>query len=114
MRETDCIVDENLDEQNDYQVKYNLSYDNDSNIVTIKVEAQNERGDIDVDEMQGTTFVNEKGEIDAIMNINGKTVLLSELLKDDIINRFVLCASRFLFCEKFDLVKIVFAVCLYY
>lgn len=86
LRETDCIVDENLDEQNDYQVKYNLSYDNDSNIVTIKVEAQNERGDIDVDEMQGTTFVNEKGEIDAIMNINGKTVLLSELLKDDIIN----------------------------
>lgn len=86
LREIDYIVNDKLEEQTSCIFKYNVSYDAESNIVTIKVEAQEDYGDTDVCEIKGTAFVNTDGEIDAIMDMDGETILLSELRQAGLIN----------------------------
>ncbi|MDD4351273.1 MAG: hypothetical protein PHP83_03735, partial [Clostridia bacterium] len=56
-----------------------FSYDNETNVVTLSAELKNELGEIQIDTIAGTAFINEYGEIDAVMNIDGEGILLSEM-----------------------------------
>ena len=66
-------------------VKYKFSYDIDTNIVKISAELQDELGKIYIDEIFGAAFINEYGEIDAVMNIDGEGILLSEMRNNGLI-----------------------------
>ena len=50
-----------------------------TNIVTIFAAMKNDLGEIDLDEIQGVAFINDDGEIDAIMDVDGDKILLSEM-----------------------------------
>ena len=60
-------------------VKYNFSFDSESNIVTIAAETRNNEKIIEIEEIFGVAFYNKDGEIDAVMNIDGEGILLSEM-----------------------------------
>lgn len=63
----------------DAKVKYNFSYDNETNIVTLRATMIMPDGTYEIDEISGIGFINENNEIDAVMNVEGESVLLSEL-----------------------------------
>lgn len=67
------------------EVKYNFSYDKDKNVVTITAEYKNEFGEIQIDNIQGSAFINDNNEIDAVMNIDGEGILLSEMRESGMI-----------------------------
>ena len=77
--ELDYISDIDYETLSECTVKYNLSYDYESNIVTIAAAATLPDGSIEMDEISGVGFVNDENEIDAVMNIDGEGVLLSEM-----------------------------------
>ncbi len=74
---------ENLSEQaileEDYFISFDIKYDNETNIVTIYASMNNELGELEMDEIHGVAFINEKGQIDAAMNVDGECILLSEM-----------------------------------
>ncbi len=61
------------------KVGYKFTYDYESNIVTLYAQMQNELGELEIDTLSGVGFINEKGEIDAVMNVEGEGILLSEM-----------------------------------
>lgn len=67
-------------------VKYNFSYDKETNIVTLSAELKDELGEIHIDTITGAAFINEDGEIDAVMNVDGEGILLSEMKNAGIID----------------------------
>ncbi len=75
----DYISDSDLDKLEDCITKYNFSYDYESNIVTIAAMAILKDGTVQIDEIKGVGFLSEKNEIDAVMNVDGESVLLSEM-----------------------------------
>lgn len=77
--ELDNISVEDKEQVEGAKVKYNFSYDKECNIVTIKAELLLEDGEIRIDEISGVAFINDEGEIDAVMNVDGEGVLLSEM-----------------------------------
>ncbi|MDD4276150.1 MAG: hypothetical protein PHO33_04140, partial [Clostridia bacterium] len=62
-----------------------FSYDNETNVVTLSAELKNELGEIQIDTIAGTAFINEYGEIDALMDMDGEYALLSEMQNAGII-----------------------------
>ena len=59
-------------------VKYNFSYDSDLNLVTVSAIMEN--GDTAlVDELVGVGFINEDGELDAVLECEDEYILLSEM-----------------------------------
>lgn len=79
LSEVDYISELEMEELAECVVKYNFSYNSETNIVTIAAIAALQDGSIEVDEITGVGFLNEKNEIDAVMNIDGEGVLLSEM-----------------------------------
>lgn len=79
LSEIDYINDIDIEELEECTVKYNFSYDTESNIVTIAATATLPDGTIEIDEITGVGFINENDEIDAVMNIDGEGILLSEM-----------------------------------
>lgn len=77
--ELDYISDIDYETLSECTVKYNFSYDYESNIVTIAAAATLPDGSIEIDEISGVGFINDENEIDAVMNIDGEGVLLSEM-----------------------------------
>ncbi|MCM1545442.1 MAG: hypothetical protein NC033_00230 [Clostridiales bacterium] len=77
--EIDNISENDLNEIQICKVKYNFSYDTESNVVTLSAEMHNEKGEIEIDRLSGYAFINSEGNIDALMNIDGETVFLSEM-----------------------------------
>ena len=73
------LVSETDIEDTKVSVKYNFSYDNQTNLVTLSAELKDELGEIQVDTIKGAAFINEDGEIDAVMNVDGEGILLSEM-----------------------------------
>lgn len=63
----------------DAKIKYNFSYNKETNIVTLSAKMILPDGTTEIDELTGVGFVNEKGEIDAAMNVDGESILLSEM-----------------------------------
>lgn len=56
------------------------SFDIESNLVTLLIEVQNDFGDINVEEIKGDVFVDTNAEIDAIMNIDGGTIIMGIII----------------------------------
>lgn len=79
LSEVDYISELEMEELAECVVKYNFSYNSETNIVTIAAMAALQDGSIEVDEITGVGFLNDKNEIDAVMNIDGEGVLLSEM-----------------------------------
>ena len=79
LSEIDYISDSDLEELEDCSVKYNFSYDSESNIVTLTATATLSDGSIKIDEIKGIGFINDQNEIDAVMNVDGEGVLFSEM-----------------------------------
>lgn len=79
LSEFDNLSSLEVEEVQDTYVKYNFSYDVESNIVTLYAEMKNENGEIEIEEISGIGFINDKNEIDAVMNIDGESILLSEM-----------------------------------
>lgn len=79
LSEIDYISETDFEELEDCQVKYNFSYDSETNIVTLAAAAELPDGSIEVDELYGMAFLDDNGEIDAMMDIDGEFVLLSEM-----------------------------------
>ncbi len=79
LEEIDNLSETDIEQDASFAVKYNFSYDSETNVVTLSATSTNELGVIEVDEIQGLAFVNEKGELDAVLDIDGDYVLLSEL-----------------------------------
>lgn len=72
-------MDEKEELAENCKVCYYFTYDKETNIVTISAEMSNEFGEIEMDTISGVGFINDKNEIDAVMNIEGESVLLSEM-----------------------------------
>ncbi|HEY8390119.1 MAG TPA: hypothetical protein VIL26_04120 [Clostridia bacterium] len=72
-------VDEKEELAENCKVRYYFTYDKESNIVTISAEMSNEFGEIEMDTISGVGFINDKNEIDAVMNVEGEGILLSEM-----------------------------------
>lgn len=77
--EFDNISADDVDDFVGCRVKYDFSYDSETNIVTIAAEMKNELGEIYIDEIQGVCFINDNGEVDAVLNVEGEGILLSEM-----------------------------------
>lgn len=77
--EFDNLSDTDVDTLADTEVLYTFSYDVESNVVTLSASAENELGEIEIDTVSGVGFYNDAGEIDAVMNIEGEGILLSEM-----------------------------------
>ncbi len=74
----DLVSDTDI-EETQASVKYNFSYDSETNIVTLSAELVDGLGEIQIDTITGAAFINEDGEIDAVMNVDGEGILLSEM-----------------------------------
>lgn len=77
--EFDLVSATDFQEDLKMQVKYNFSFDAETGIVTLSAEAINSNGVVEIDEIQGIAFYNENGEIDAYLDVDGESVLLSEM-----------------------------------
>ncbi len=76
--ELDNVSSSDVEEAVGCQVKYNFSYDSETNIVTLSAKMVN--GDsFELEEIYGAAFINDKGNIDAVMDLDGDYVLLSEM-----------------------------------
>ena len=78
LMELDNVSVENL-EESELKVKYSFSYDSETNIVTLSATTDYENGETEEDYIYGAAFVNEQGNLDAVLDIDGEYVLLSEL-----------------------------------
>ena len=83
-RELNLLSETDVVENTELNVKYNFSYDSETNIVTLSAEL-NDNNQVLIDTITGTAFTNEYNEIDAIMNVDGEYILLSEMQNKDLI-----------------------------
>ena len=79
LQEIDNLSETDIENISNCQVFYEFSYDVESNIVTIYAYMSNELGELEMDKISGVGFINENDEIDAVMNIDGEGILLSEM-----------------------------------
>ena len=77
--EIDNLSESDVETLAECKVGYKFTYDTESNVVTIYASMENELGEIEMDTISGVGFINEDGEIDAVMNVDGEGVLLSEM-----------------------------------
>lgn len=71
-------MDSNVEEES-VDVKYHFSYDSETNLVTLSAESINSNGFVELEEIQGFAFTDENGNMDALLDVDGETVLLSEM-----------------------------------
>lgn len=60
-------------------IKYAFSYDEETNLVTLTAVLIGDDNQPIIDTISGSAFLNESGQIDAVMNIEGEGILLSEM-----------------------------------
>ena len=75
----DNISETDLNEFENCIIKYNASFDTETNIITLAAIANLSDGSLDMDEIHGVGFINNDGDIDAVMDIDGESILLSEM-----------------------------------
>lgn len=74
----DNVSQSDVDGFANLQIQYDFSYDNKTNIVTLSAKMIN--GDlIEIEEIYGSAFINDLGNIDAVLYLDGEYVLLSEM-----------------------------------
>ena len=75
----DNLSESDIEECEKICVKYKFSYDSENNMVTLSAETKSGDEVIEVEEIQGLAFLNENGEIDALLEVDGEYILLSEM-----------------------------------
>ena len=81
----DNLSESDLETCDDIFVKYNFSYDAETGIVTLSASTMNGDVVVEVDEIEGLAFYNEYGEIDALLEVDGDYILLSEMQNNGMI-----------------------------
>lgn len=76
--ELDNVSDSNVEQEEGCQVKYNFSYDSETNIVTLSAVMENGEK-LEIEEIYGSAFFDENGKLDAVMDLDGEYILLSEM-----------------------------------
>lgn len=79
LQEFDNLSESDIEQVENSYVKYYFSYDENTNIITITAEMKNGIGEIEIEEISGVAFINDKNQIDAVMNIDDESILLSEM-----------------------------------
>ena len=79
LREIDNLSGEEVNKLKSVDVRYSFKYDIVTNTVTLKATMYLPDGTVQVDTITGVGFINDANEIDAVMNIDGDAVLLSEM-----------------------------------
>jgi len=79
LMELDNLSESEIQEVDSTQIKYNFSYDHETNLVTLNVIMIGETEETLIDTVIGAAFVNEKGELDAVLDLDGEYILLSEM-----------------------------------
>ncbi|MCM1546661.1 MAG: hypothetical protein NC033_06485 [Clostridiales bacterium] len=79
LSEIDNISDTELKEYENCIIKYTASYDTETNIIKLAVSTNLSDGSLEIDEINGVGFINDNGEIDAVMDLDGESILLSEM-----------------------------------
>lgn len=79
LAEIDNISDNDLAGFKNYTVRYYASYDESTDLVSLYATKENDDGELIIDVIYGLAFINEKGNPDAFLDIEGETVLLSEM-----------------------------------
>lgn len=83
--ELDNLSEDVINLQEKTSVKYYFSFDAETGIVTLSAETIDGNGFIEIDEIQGLAFYDEYGNIDAILDVDGESVLLSEMQNSGLI-----------------------------
>ncbi|MDR0751284.1 MAG: hypothetical protein LBF12_01660 [Christensenellaceae bacterium] len=60
-------------------IQYFATYDSESNVVTLSAKIIMSDAIEELDEIYGLAFIDKNGEIDAVMNVDGESILLSEM-----------------------------------
>ena len=81
----DNVSESDVEALHECNVGYKFTYDYESNVVTLYAQMQNELGELEIDTLSGVGFINDNGEIDAVMNVEGEGILLSEMRNAGII-----------------------------
>lgn len=79
LREIDNLSGEEVNKLKSVDVRYSFKYDMVTNTVTLKATMYLPDGTVKVDTITGVGFINDANEIDAVMNVDGEGVLLSEM-----------------------------------
>ena len=79
LREIDNLSGEEVNKLKSVDVRYSFKYDMVTNTVTLKATMYLSDGTVKVDTITGVGFINDANEIDAVMNVDGEGVLLSEM-----------------------------------
>lgn len=77
--ELDNLSESDIATCEDMTVTYNFSYDSETNIVTLSATTKNGENIVEIEEIQGIAFQNEYGNVDALLDIDGDYILLSEM-----------------------------------
>lgn len=81
----DYISETEIDVFEVSKIKYNFSYNYETNVVSLSAKLLLSDGSVEFDEIYGVGFINKANEIDAVMNIDGDAILLSEMREDGLI-----------------------------
>jgi len=74
----DNVSQSDIENFENIQIQYDFAYDNKTNIVTLSAKMIN--GDlIEIEKIYGSAFINDLGNIDAVLYLDGEYVLLSEM-----------------------------------
>ncbi len=65
--------------QEEMTIKYNFTYDKETNMVTLTATLTGETNEPMIDTISGVAFTNEYGNIDALLDMDGEFILLSEM-----------------------------------
>ena len=78
LSELDLVNELSIEEDN-CRIFYKVSYNEMNDVVTLEAIIDNCDGEVLIDTIYGIAFINEYGEPDAILDIDGEYILLSEL-----------------------------------
>lgn len=77
--ELDNLSDCDFKEKESISVTYNFSYDTETNIVTLSAETKEGNVTVEVEKIEGVAFKTETGDMDALLEVDGDYILLSEM-----------------------------------
>ena len=74
-----------IENYQEIDVKYNFSHDAQSGVVTLSATTISDDKVIEVEEIQGIAFYDENGNVDALLDVDGDFILLSEMQESGMI-----------------------------
>ena len=79
LEEIDNLSESDVESLETLDVRYYFSYDSVQNIVSMTAETKNGENVLELETVYGAAFIDDNGDIDAVLNVDGELLLLSEL-----------------------------------